>query len=558
MIDLQEILTPLQIDLWGDQISFYRDHLDIFIEEYYDVRLKDKQKILARSIGRFSRITVADSRGAGKTWLLALCAHAIAVLWPGSLIAVVSGTANQATLILEKLNQMTNNPAILRELDTTNGRHPVQVNQNKGRAKFKNGSEIESYSLRSVRGRRAKVLIVDEAPLAKKDELEGAAGPIRNFTRGACIRYGIEDYKSKIINISSACEKTNHFYLDILDIIREVQSGNRDTIAFAFDYRASVRAGITKLEFFEDERKRMPQSKFDMEYGTLFLGEEENSMFPYSITEHCRTLKDIELMMPKSSTSSYVMGIDIATSSAKTADNSVITVIKLFEHSDGSIGMKLVYMRSYHGQSLPALAKEVRKINAKFPNIIKIVFDHRGLGDSFPRFLDEPWVDPETGKEYPPLVVDDEPVLSSKAVPLLRSIKASNITNQSMATSLRVALEQRKLELPVSSRNIVNGKMAVSPVDEDGEDQTPMRSLSIHEQSVFVEADALQFEMGNVVAIKTQSGNYIYDTARKNQRKDRYSSLAMAVMFISDMEYNNRRRHLMKRNTDAVGLATYF
>ena len=558
MIDLKEYLSVQMIDLMGEQIAFYRDHLDIFIEDYYGYKLKDQQKIIARMVGRGSRISVANSRGSGKTWLLALCAHAICILWPGSFVAVVSGTANQDTLILEKLQQMTSNPAIVRELNTSSGRNPVQVNANKGKTKFLNDSEIESYSIRSIRGRRAKMIIVDEAPLVKSSDLDSAVGPVRNFTRDVCHTYGIRDYRSKVINISSACEKSNHFYEDIMQIARGMSNGNKDLFAMTLDYRAAVRAGITDLDYFEGEKHKMPQSKFDMEYGTIFLGEEANSMFPYSVTEACRTFKDIELMMPKSSTSSYVMGVDIATSSAKTADNTVITVIKLFEHQDGSIGMKLVFMRSFHGQSLPALAREVRKIYTKFPNITKIVFDQRGLGDSFPKFMDEPWVDPDSGKEYPPFVVDDERAMSAVALPILRSVKANQGINQAMATGLRVALEQRKLELPVSSRNIINGKLMMSNGDDESEDATSLKTLSMAEQAVFIETDALQFEMGNVVAIRTQAGNFIYDTARKTQHKDRYSSIAMAVWFIAEMEAMKKRRYYANMNCDAIGVATRF
>ena len=45
---------------------------------------------------------VVKSRGYGKTWLTALCCIAMGVLYPGSLIAVVSGTAEQATLMSKR------------------------------------------------------------------------------------------------------------------------------------------------------------------------------------------------------------------------------------------------------------------------------------------------------------------------------------------------------------------------------------------------------------------------------------------------------------------------
>lgn len=560
MIDLKQYLSDHMIDLWGEQLAFYRDHLDIFIEDYFGVKLKDQQKVIARAAGRFAEINEANSRGSGKTWLFALISLAIAILWPGSLIAVVSGTANQATLILEKLDKMTSNPAVLRELDTSGGKKPVTVNQNKGKAKLWNGSEIESFSIRSIRGHRAKVIIVDEAPLTKASDLESAVGPIKNFKREICHTYNIKDYRSKVVNMSSACEKSNHFYDEMLRVLTEMGDGNNDCFAIALDYRAAVRAGITDLEYFEAERKKMPGPKFDMEYGTIFLGEEANSMFPYSITEACRTLTDIELVMPKGSTSTYVMGVDIATSSAKTADNSVISVVKLFEHQDGSIGMQVVYMRSYKGQGLDILAREVRKTYVRFPNMTKIVFDQRGLGDSFPKFLDEPWVDPDTGKEHPPFVLDDERSVSSSAVPVLRSVKATVAINQALATSLRVSLEQRKIALPVNSRNIVNGRLIIgsTSTQDDEEPEIVSKKLTMEEQAIFAEADALQFEMGNVVAIRSAAGNFTYDTARKSQHKDRYSSLSMAVWFVVEMETIKKRRYQAGKNNAVVGITSYY
>lgn len=160
----------------------------------------------------------------------------------------------------------------------------------------------------------------------------------------------------------------------------------------------------------------MPESKFAMEYGSVFVGEEANSVFPYDLTETCRSLKQVEYAIPKASTSDYVMGVDLATSGAKVADNAVITILKLVEHADGSYGKRLVYIRSYHGKRLDALADEVRLTYMRFPKIIKIVFDHMGLGDAFPQFLAQPWISPE-GKEYPPLVLDDERSVIHNAMP---------------------------------------------------------------------------------------------------------------------------------------------
>lgn len=63
----------------------------------------------------------------------------------------------------------------------------------------------------SARGNRCKVLIVDEAPEVKEDDMVAVAGPIKNYKRTVCHQLGIKDYPSKTVCITSACLKSNYF-----------------------------------------------------------------------------------------------------------------------------------------------------------------------------------------------------------------------------------------------------------------------------------------------------------------------------------------------------------
>ena len=76
------------------------------------------------------------------------------------------------------------------------------------------------------------------------------------------------------------------------------------------------------------------------------------------------------------------------------------------------------------------------------------------------------------------------------------------------------------------------------------------------ELAVFLEADALQFEMGNIVEKTSASGNKTYDVPRTSQHKDRYSALAMANDYISELEKENVRLH--KRGPVCVGITGGF
>lgn len=510
------------------------------------VKLKDTQQVIARACGNATNIKLVKNRGYGKSWLVAWIAIALALLYPDTPIAVVSATAQQATIVLRKIRSFVDMyPELLPQIRIV-GREPVVISKEKGVCWFKNGSKIESYSLSAVVGERAKILIIDEAPKASEQEVKKNATPVMNYTRDICLQYGYEDFDSKLISITSACLKSNYFFKDFVETLNDMRAGNKKAFACALNYESAIRVGITKREFFEDRRKELPESVFETEYGSMFLGEEANSIFPYELTSSVRKLKRVEYEMPRGSKSWYVMSVDIATSSAKGSDNAVICVIKCTDKDDGSIMKQLVYIRSYNGRRLDELAEEVRFTYVRFPNVKKIIFDQRGLGDSFPAFFDVPWVDPETDREYPAWRLDDQPGHSSE--PLLRSFKANLQLNQELVTSLRVALEQKTLTIPVDSRSM------------DVDDDDVKTVLKPYEKAIYIEADALQVEMGNLVMRTSSStGNIVYDTAKRTQHKDRYSSLAMGVWYITQLEKENKKLIAARaKGTACIGVVTYF
>lgn len=539
---------------WAKQIWYWRTHLDRFIEEYFKVKLKSFQRVDARAFGNDHTIFLVKNRGAGKTWELAVFCLAIAVLYPGSLIAVISSTAEQATLVLKKIDDMfVRNPDILREIDCSRHMRPVQLTLHKGVCNLKNGSKIESYSLGTFRGNRAKVLVCDEAPEIKKQDLEAIARPVLNENRFITVQRGIKDFDSKIVSITSACLKNNYFYDAFVDALKKIASGSKGYYAWAMCYEEAVRSGISPAFFFEKERENMTEEKFKMEYMSYFLGAEDGAVFPYDLTERCRTLKEVEIAQPTKSTSEYVMSLDIATSASKSADNAVLVVFKLIELENGGYIKQLVCIRSFHGKRLDALSNEVRKMLVRFPNTIKLVVDCRGLGDAFPQFMAKPWTDPETGREYPPIVSDIEPTSIDNALPILRPFIANSVINQQMITITTINLEQESIEIPISSRYIINNKL----IDKDDEDGTS-KSLTMPERAVYLEADALQVEMGNIVGRQGANGSVLFDCAKSTQHKDRCSALMMGLFYIASIEEERKRKLSYDTSNICVGIVTSF
>ena len=538
------------MDAAEEQVIFWRDHLDIAIEDLFPpIKLTRDQHVIARAASHGDDIKIVESRGSGKTWLTALIAFVCGVLYPASPVAVCSATAGQATLVLNKLKQLADmNPNIANEIAAGNARSLVQMSKDKGKCTLKNGSTIESFAINSMRGQRAKIIIIDEARDVDPEEVNAIVDPIALYRRDLSFNYNFPDYESKRIALTSACEKSNPFYDDFMKTVRVIATGGRTSFCCALDWQAAVANQVNPKSYFEKKKATMPESVFEMEYGSKFLGAASNSAFPYELTQTVRTLQKVELQQPKGSKSRYVASLDIATSEAKDADNSVISVIKFIEKADGSYTKKLVYMRSFHGAALDKLRDEIRILcHIKFPNIEKVVYDARGLGDSLDRFFDSEWIDMTTGKEYPPLVVDDKPATNSAAIRLLHPFRAVQALNQRIYTNLRVAIEKHTIELPIPQR-IVQAREA--------ELEDPTKAMSDEERAIYYEADGLQFEMGNIVGRIGTSGNILYDVSRTNLHKDRYSSLAMGNDYVCELEKESIKKH--KRGKPCIGLASRF
>ena len=506
--------------------------------------MKDVQKVCARAIGRAQNIKIVKSRGFGKTWLIAWCAVALAILYPGTTIGVVSATAAQATLVLKKIKRFVRQcPALAGEIRQT-GRDPVVVRSDKGMCEFYNGSVIESFSITQVVGERTKILIVDEAPRANEHDIKKNAEPTLNTTRDCCIQHGYEDFSSKIISITSACLKNNYFYKDFVSSYEAMKNGSSRHFACALSYRSAVRCGLSKQSYYDERRREVPEPVFATEYDSRFLGAEAGSMFPYDLTDSVRTLSRVECRQPKGSKCWYVISMDLASSSAKGADNAVLCVIKCIDKEDGSIMKQVVYMRSYHGWRLDALAAEVRRVYLLFPGTVRVIYDAKGLGFSFATFFSEPWLD-EAGREHEAWTEDG--TATNGALPVLFGFKATPDLNMQLVSKLRVAMEQKTVALPVASGDIDDIMVETEDADEGA------RRLSVEETAIYLEADALQVELGSVVAKRSGAGNIIYDTEKQNQHKDRYSALAMGVWYIAQIEETNKQRR-KHRGDSCIGI----
>lgn len=102
----------------------------------------------------------------------------------------------------------------------------------------------------------------------------------------------------------------------------------------------------------------------------------------------------------------------------------------------------------------------------------------------------------------------------------------------------------------------MNSRYAETPPDEDGEEESvKQKKLTLQEKAIYLEGDALQIEMGNIIMKTGTGGTILYDVARANQHKDRYSALSMAVRFIAELE-DERKRKMLRPKNNFIGVVS--
>lgn len=574
--DSHKVVKPKVVENpkeWEKQIWFWRTHLDIFIEDYLSsndrkIKLFDYQKVIARQCGECSNVKDVEARSLGKTWKMALILASIAILYSECPILVVSKTQKQACLTLKYLKTLAGKyPNLQRELAC-----PVRITKDGGYVEFKNGSTIEALAMNNdgsnLRGLRKKVILIDESAWVKSEVIKAVLVPILSFKRDiwwAKKDEGFEDFESKLFETSSAYLKSCDFFQRFKDALTSIKSGDTDKFASALSYKVAVRCNVKSEKEIMDYKNDMVLSTWEMEWNSKFIGSENGSFLPYDLTEPCRDLDQVELFQPKGSKSRYILSLDVATSAAKTADNAALSVIKISERItstgklDGTYNKYLVYMRTYHGYGQEALATEIRKTCVRFPNIEKVIVDFNAIGEGVVALLNFPYVC--EGIEYKPLIPDDSGYTGENAIPVVRCYRGNNTLNNRAAAKTKLYFENKSLHLPVQSSSM-RREQEENNVEFDDDDKKSKikqsRTVLIEEVSIYTETDGLQNECSTIVPRLSAAGNTVYDTALTTQHKDRYSSLSMALEYISQLEDENRDKYNNNSSNRCWGYATSF
>lgn len=490
----------------------------------------------------------------GKSYLTAVFFICMGILYPGIKLGIASGMGQQArNVIIQKIKgELAKNENIAREIQ-----FPIKTGADDCVVNLKNGSEIRAITLAqdkggdSARSWRFNIILGDEARLIKDDIIEEILIPMTKTKRQYAI-YHNQPEKGKMIFLSSAHLKISPLYRRFMFHYQKMMEGSKDYFVSCLPYQVGVQAGIFEEDDIlkEKDKPTMTLDKFLYEYCGQFVGSSGDSYYPYDLTNPCRTLEICEMQQPVKCKSEYIIVHDVAISKANNSDNACTHVIKLKERSNGTYYKEVIYTKTHNGLSLPKQMEYLRELyHLSFPNAIKIVIDMRGNGEPLPSLFYSAWEykNPSTSiiTEYPPLVLDndEEGKKIKNAIPMLRGITATNLSNNKMYTYMKASFEDGTLRLLQQSTD----------VDEKFKNQ----EISAKEYQFYVQTDLLISELSNIKQDMTKNDNIVYVRIVEKQKRDRATSLAYGLSIIQEMEEENMKNNNQYEVADDDDLVYY-
>jgi len=539
-------------------ITFFRLNPHIFIEYYLGIRLFPYQKLVIWMLQRSNLFYWVAARASAKSFMIAIWALTLAVLYPGNKVIIASRTLKQAGIIIsEKIKALQKDyPNVAREIEK------LTDNSNIYEVTLHNGSTIKAVvSSENSRGSRCNYLILDESRLVPKEILDSVLRPFL-FSRTPPYllmpKYaGREELREEgiISYITSAGWKFETWYIQVKQTIKRMLSGDTTANFLALDYLITLYHNIKTEEMIKNESSDMAAQTREMEYFNLPQGGSGKSYFKLKMfnrniqrpfypqrNDDSYNPKKNPFSIEKTSGEIRVVSVDVATRAGKANDNTVISCARLIPMVGRGYKRQLVYLESHKGANTIFQAKRIKEVFFDFESD-HLVLDLKNAGIGVFDSLSEVTSNEERGIEYPPLgVTDNEFVdfslreeLSKRALgvdPLdvIFPISATQGLNSAIAVAFRSSLQKKLWEFLIDDIEaeeflIMNNKNFVFDFENS---DTRAFYLNPYVQTNLLVAESVNLDM------KLVSGNIKLEE-KENAYKDRYTSVSYLNWIVSSV-----------------------
>jgi hypothetical protein len=554
-----------------DWCTFYRRNIHRFIEHYFGIKLFPYQIMWVYYLSTCDYFITIASRASAKSWLIAVYACAVAVLYPHSEIVVVSSTQKQAGIIIQKIEKLKEEHENLdREINR------CYDSSNKRECSFHNTSIIRVVSCsEGARGHRSNLTIGEEFIIMNKDKYDSI---IRPFAFPRQVPYAKLDKwknlppeKFKQILISSAGHKGEWWYTITADTIKRLVSG--ENVGFiAFDYLLAIEHNMKTLEIIREDKKGMTLIAFQEQYCNIPWGENSDAYFKLEMFERARTVKkafypqrndsynpkknphDIKKMDGEVRT----ISVDVATRKGEGNDLTVITLGRNFPTADG-YKREVSYMESHSGENIIIQALRIKQLFYDF-DCDYVVLDVQQAGIVLYETLGVVTKDEERDKMYPAWTIMytsdikdktyeelKEKTLASDALEIIYTISATSKFNNDIAVDFRDKLQKKMFSFLLNEPDAESYLLASNADYLNFTDDASEKSWYLHP---YVQTSCLVSEC--IGLSLTLNEGLIKLKESSTSRKDRYTSVAYMNYFVSTILDPKIRRDTVNNDTDDI------
>lgn len=572
--------NPKNVNNFIEWVTFFRRNLHRFAMDYLGIRLHLYQVIWLYLMGIGQFFVVIASRASAKSWIIALYACCMCILYPNYLVVLASSTRGQSKLLIDekiRKNLMENSPALRREIRS------IIVNQTDVIVTFHNNSTIRVVTANdNARGNRSNCMVREEFRQIKKNVDDSVLSPFQYLRQAV---YRTDPYYSNIpeleeepidVYISSSWfdnGSEESWMWDIVDGAYEAMLNGENKYLLAFDESIALKHGIKSQNILRTEKKKQDPITWRLEFMNERLKENRSSFFTYKMLHdnqvckqpfYPRTLYDVRNKKKNPYAISKVPGevrivsCDMAFIENNKNDNSIFTCLRLLPESTShksSSGDEVVfdngyrrivcYMESIQGGETKKQAIRIRQLFDDF-QADYICLDTRNAGITVYDFLARTLYDDERNVEYQALTCMNDENIANRikvegAEPRIFAMVASQKINSDIALDFRSKLTEHKIDFLVSFETakeeiLPNIPEYVNALDVDD---------SIFYERPFLETQALFAETTELVYEKRPDTGLIVIREVGHNRKDRYSSCSYGGYLSSLLE-----RDLISQNDD--------
>lgn len=472
------------------------------------VKLTWYQRRLIKEFWKKQFALMIWSRGAGKSFAMAVIAILKALLYPYHNVLIVAGSYRQAQNVFKEIIKIWEDSIYLQQSTSK----PPSMTPVRCDLVFKHGSRISALPIgdgSKIRGERCQTLIVDELLTVPEDVVDTVLLPFLNVGSDP---WGNSTTENSILFGTTATYQFNHVYrrYKLFKEKTDPSSPEYDpnyilSVISIFD----VPKNWLKTNILTMQLKTMSRVKWLMENISMFPPDSEGYYSAKEIAEARKDFVHVETVGQKDT--SYVLGID----PGRESSNFALTLIKI-----GDAQHQWVYTKALTRKTTQEQINLIREIVRKF-NVVRIEMDEGGGGLNLRDYLAEPYKYYDKERD---VWVEEPPILPiDSKLPGLKILNLKHCTakdNTEMNENLKTWLENEVLLIP-----------KIEPDEPE-------------KQKIFFEIEEAIDELLDIEVQPLESGYFKFST-KSGKKKDRYSSLLLACHGV--------KQYLASRNKNTVG-----